>query len=278
MKDTRRKLPGAVGLAAGAVGAAGMTLLGLGVALPPVAGAATSGGSHTYTATLAPVPKNGQTGASGTLKLVLTGTKATITEHVTGLGATFTGKPYPHVQHIHGLAKGVCPTTSTKTTTGVISTGDASPTYGGILTTLSVTPGGTKATPTGANIAIAPSGGSFTYSRTITLNATTMKAIQTNNAVIVVHGLTPKTAPKAAATLKSTVPGTTKFPLAATAPAICGKLVASQVSSVPSGAPQTGGGSTAGTQDVVLFGVGGGLLVAGAGLLVMRRRINTSNR
>lgn len=265
MKTTRRKLLGAAGLAGGA---AGMTLLGLGAAMPPVAGAATSGPT-TYTATLKPVPKNGQTKASGTLKLVLTGTKATITEHVSGLAATFTGKPFPHVQHIHGLAKGVCPTTATKTTTGVITTQDAQPTYGTIQTTLSVTPGGTSA-KTGTNTTIAPKGTSYTYSRTITLNATTMKAIQTHNAVIVVHGLTPSTAPKAATTMKS--PLVPSLPLAATAPALCGALTASQMSAVPSGAPQTGGGSTAGVQDVTLFAVGGGLLVGGAGLLAVRRR------
>ena len=33
-----------------------------------------------------------------------------ITEHVTGLADTFSGKPYPHVQHIHIGAKGECPT------------------------------------------------------------------------------------------------------------------------------------------------------------------------
>jgi|GEM_PF-808373 len=274
MKTKRKRLLGAAAVASGA---AGLTMIGLGVAVPPVAGAATSGPT-TYMATLKPVPLNGQTSASGTLKLVLTGTKATITEHVSGLAATFTGKPFPHVQHIHGLAKGVCPTSATKNTTGVITTGDAAPTYGGILTTLSVTPGGTKATPTGVNITIAPKGASFTYSRTITLNATTMKAIQEHNAVIVVHGLTPSTAPKAATTLKSTVPGTTKLPLAATAPALCGQLVASQMSSVPSGAPQTGGGSTAGIQDVALFAVGGGLLAGGAGLLAVRRRLSSAAR
>lgn len=274
MNKSRKKLLAATGLAGGA---AGMTLLGLGMALPTVAGAATSPGT-TYTATLKPVPKNGQTSASGTLKLVLTGTTATITEHVSGLAATFTGKPFPHVQHIHGMAKGVCPTTATKTTTGVITTGDAAPTYGGILTTLSVTPGGTKATPTGVNITIAPKGASYTYSRTISLNATTLKAIDAHNAVIVVHGLTPSTAPKAATTLKSTVPGTTKLPLAATAPALCGPLVASQMTSVPSGAPQTGGGSTAGVQDVTLFAVGGALLAGGAGLLVVRRRLSATSR
>ncbi|MGH8989111.1 MAG: hypothetical protein ACRDXC_11055 [Acidimicrobiales bacterium] len=256
-----------------ATGAAGMALMGLGVAMPPVAGAATSGAT-TYMATLKPVPLNGQTTASGTLKLVLTGTMATITEHVSGLAATFTGKPFPHVQHIHGLGNGVCPTASTKNRTGVITTVDAQPTYGTIQTTLSLAPGGTTAKK-GTTITIAPKGTTYTYSRTINLNATTLKAIQTQNAVIVVHGLTPSTAPKAATTLKSTL--VPSLPLAATAPALCGPLTVSQMSSVPSGAPQTGGGSTAGVQNVYLFGVGGGLLVAGAGLLAMRRRLSSSN-
>jgi len=120
-----------------------MMFLGLRAALPPMAGATTSGPT-TYTATLKPVPLNGQTKAPGTLKLVLTGTKATITEHVSGLAATFTGKPFPHVQHIHGFAQGVCPTSATENTTGAISAGEAGPTYGTIQSTLSVAPGGRR--------------------------------------------------------------------------------------------------------------------------------------
>ncbi|MGH9087998.1 MAG: hypothetical protein ACRDYZ_07785 [Acidimicrobiales bacterium] len=266
-----KKILSAAGLT---TGAAGMALMGLGVAMPPVAGAATTG-STTYTATLKPVPLNGQTKASGTLQLTLTGTKATITEHVTGLAAMFTGKPFPHVQHIHGLAKGVCPTAATDTNgDGVIATKEAGPSYGTIQTTLSVTPGGTSP-KTGVNTTIAPSGSTINYSRTITLNATTMKAVQGGTAVIVVHGLTPATAPKAAGTSKS--PLVPSLPLAATAPALCGPLTASQMSAMPSGAPQTGGGSTSGVQDITLFGVGGGLLVAGAGMVAMRRRLRSTN-
>ena len=44
-------------------------------------------------------------------------------------------------------------------------------------------------------------------------------------------------------------------------------------SPVPIGAPSTGGGGTAGVQDVLLFGVGGAALLAGAGSLVYRRRV-----
>ena len=272
-RGTLRSALGAAGIAGSL---AGLALLGLGMATPAMAGATTSG-SSTYTAVLRPVPKNNQTSASGTLTLTLNGNVATIKEHVQGLAATFTGKPFPHVQHIHGLAKGVCPTTATKTTTGVISVSDAAPTYGAILTTLSLPPGGTTAGK-GATITIAPKGASYTYSRTITLDATTMKAISEHDAVIVVHGLTPSTAPKAGATLKSTVPGTTTLPMDATAPALCGPLVASQMSSIPSGAPQTGGGSTAGLQDVPLFAAGGTLLVGGVALFAVRRRMTPRAR
>ena len=41
---------------------------------------------------------------------------------------------------------------------------------------------------------------------------------------------------------------------------------------VPVGAPATGGGGAAGVQDVLLFGLGGVALLAGAGSLAYRRR------
>lgn len=46
----------------------------------------------------------------------------------------------------------------------------------------------------------------------------------------------------------------------------------SQVTPIPSSAPQTGGGSTEGLQDAWLFLIGGALLVAGAGAFAIRRR------
>ena len=272
MQSVRKRFLATAGVA---TGAAGMALLGLGVAMPPTAGAATASQPPTYMANLQPVALNGQTKASGTLKLVLTGSRATITEHLTGLAATFTGKPFPHVQHIHGGAKGTCPGATADTNhDGVVSTTEGKPFYGTILTTLSVTPGGTSP-KTGTDTAIAPSGSTVTYGRTITLDATTVNAIKAGTAVIVVHGLTPSTAPKAATSEKSAL--VPSLPLAATAPALCGPLTVSQMSAVPSGAPQTGGGSTAGVQDVTLLAVGGGLLVGGAGLLAVRRRLSSTH-
>lgn len=233
--------------------------------------ASAQSGTQTFTANLRPVPLNGQNSASGMLTLTLNGNRAHIHEEVSGLAATFMGQPFPHVQHIHGGAKGQCPTASADSNgDGVINTSEAQPDYGPIHTTLSVAPGSTAASA-GTNVKIAPSGSHFTYDRTITLNATTMNDLSNHIAVVVVHGLNPKTAPKAASTKKSELPGTTSLPLAATAPAICGALLAS-----PVGAAATGAGGTSGVEDTALFALGGGLIVAAGAGLGLRRRFSRS--
>lgn len=232
--------------------------------------AAADAGSTTNTAQLAPVPVNGANGASGTLTLSLSGNQATVNEQVSGLAATFMGQPFPHVQHIHGGAQGVCPTAAADANhDGVITTTEGQPSYGPIQTTLSTM--GDTSPAAGTDVKAAPSGASFNYNRAITLDAATLQSIQTGKAVIVVHGIDPSTAqsPSAAGQPSELVPS---LPQAATAPALCGVLTSSQMGAVPGGAPSTGGGSTAGTQDVVLFALGGALLVSGAGLLVVRRR------
>jgi hypothetical protein len=240
--------------------------LGLPVLAALPASAATSGG-QTYSATLSPVPLNGQTSASGNLMLMLNGNSATITENASGLASTFMGGPFPHVQHIHGGADGVCPTASADANhDGLITTTEGAPSYGPILTTLSKSGGTTPAD--GTNTKTSPSGSSFQYSRTIQLDSATVQAINGGTAVIVVHGLNPATAPKAATTEKSEL--VPSLPQAATAPAICGKLVASQMGSVPSGGAATGAGGTAGTQDVGLLAIGG-MLLAGSGAYAARR-------
>lgn len=268
---------GALGLAFAASGAA-------------MASTAQSGGSTvTYQASLQPVPSNTPSGAaSGHLTLQLNGSQATISEQVSGLGATLptstktlsalhipaslAGMPFPHVQHIHGNASGTCPTAS-DAVNGLITTQAAAHDYGPILTTLSKT--GSTAASAGTDVTIAPSGGSYTYSRTITLDSTTLNAIKNGTAVIVVHGLDPATAPKASLTTPNsvglTLPGETqKVAAIATSPALCGALT-----SMPSGAPATGGGGTAGVQHDGLFAVGGVMLIGGlaaGGMAYGRRR------
>jgi hypothetical protein len=244
-----------------ALGAAGLAL-----ALP----AATAGAAAatSYQATLNPL---NHSNASGTLMLTLDGSSATITEHVSGLAATFGGNPYPHVQHIHVDAKGQCPTESgaDKNADQVVSTTEGAPFYGGIGTTLSTS--GDTSPKAGTTLTVAPSGASFDYRRTITLDATTVASIKAGTGVIVVHGLDPATlSTKAQGEKSDLVPS---LPLAATSPAACGTLALAQMSTVPGGAPNTGGGSTSGIEDTGMLALGGGLMLAAGGVFVARRRL-----
>ena len=246
--------------------AASSVALGIGVLAVPGIAAAADGSS--YQAQLAQL--NGS-GASGTFMLSLNGSTATITEHVDGLAATFGGNPYPHVQHIHIGAKGQCPDMSADTSgDGVISTTEGAPFYGAIGTTLSTS--GDTSPAAGTTLTVAPSGASFDYKRSFDLDSKTLDSIKAGTAVIVVHGLDPAKLPSAAQSVKSDL--VPSLPLAATSPALCGTLVASQMSSMPGGAANTGGGSTSGIEDQGVLGLGGVLLAAGlgAGALAMRRR------
>lgn len=226
-------------------------------------GAFAASGSTNYQATLNPL---NHSGGSGSLTLSLNGSQATISEHVSGLAATFSGAAYPHVQHIHGGALGACPTTSAdKNADGVINTTEGAPSYGGILTTLSTT--GDTSPAAGTNIKIAPSGGSYSYSRTIALSSASVASLKAGTAVIVVHGLDPATLSKKAQAEKSDL--VPSLPLAATSPTLCGKLT-----SMATGGVATGGGSTSGFQDAGLFALSGGLLLAAGGTVAARRRLS----
>ncbi len=274
-----------------ALPAAALGIAGLALALPGTASAASP---TTYRATLNPVALNTPAGAaSGQLTLRLDGNQATITEHVSGLATTlptdtktlntlgiptaFAGKPFPHVQHIHiNGQNGGCPTSAADSNhDGLITVTEAVDNYGPIGTTLSTQ--GDTSPKAAADVTVAPGGGSFTYRRTITLDQPTLTAIHNGKAEIVVHGLNPANAPKASLTtpnsLGVTLPGAHKKVAAiATAPALCGALTTQQMSSMPVGSSPTGGGSTAGTEDGVLLGIGGGLIVAAGGVFAVRRR------
>lgn len=235
--------------------------------LPGVASAQASGTS--YQAQLNQVNSSG---ASGTVTLQLNGNTATIKENVSGLAATFMNAPFPHVQHIHGGGMGQCPDMSAdKNGDGVISTMEGGPAYGGIQTTLSVSGGTTPAD--GTNVKIAPSGASYTYSRTITLDADTLASLKGGKAVVVVHGIDPSKLSKQAQGEKSSV--APSLPLAATAPALCGVLSASQMSAIPSGAADTGNGSSASTNADLIAGGAGALAIAAVGGVAIARRRRT---
>ena len=238
-----------------------------------IPGVASAQGATGYQATLNPL---NHSSGSGTAMVMLNGNKATVTEHVSGLAGMFGKAPYPHVQHIHINGQGVCPTMAAdKNGDGVVSTTEGAPSYGPIGTTLSTSGGTTPAD--GTNIKIAPSGAGYSYSRTITLDSATMSSLTSGKAVIVVHGLDPATLSKQAQGEKSDL--VPSLPLAATSPALCGALTASQMTNMPTGAANTGGGSTAGTEDTTEIALGGVALVAAAGLGVFayRRRTGTQS-
>jgi hypothetical protein len=254
----------ALALPAVAIAAAAFPLLGMTPA------SADSGSSYQTQLTAL----NGS-GASGTVMIQLTGTQAKVTEHVNGVAATFTGNPYPHVQHIHGGAKGQCPTMSADSDgDGVISTTEGGPSYGDIQTTLSLS--GDTSPAAGTTLEVAPSGGSFDYSRTFEVNQSTIDALEAGTAVIVVHGLDPATLPAAAQNKPSDL--VPSLPLAATSPALCGTLAASQMT-MPNGAADTGGGSTTGIEDAGVLATGAGLIAVGAaaGAVALRRRSSAEN-
>lgn len=209
-------------------------------------------------------PLNGSSG-SGMATISVAGDQATIDLSWSGLPETFMDAPYPHVQHIHIGARGECPDPSADGNgDGIVDTVEGQPSYGAIGTTLSTK--GDTSPAAGTNIKTAPGGSTLDYSRTITLSEDTLDSLAGGTGVIVVHGLDPATLSKKAANAKSNL--VPELPLAATAPALCGAL-----SSSPSGGVDTGSGSTSGVENLGMFGLGGGLLVAaGAGLVGRRRR------
>jgi hypothetical protein len=238
--------------------------LGIAVLTSGPAFAATSDAS--YQGTLDAI--NGSKG-SGTFSIQVSGDQATVTESVSGLAETFSGNPYPHVQHIHIGAKGECPTTAADTNgDGVISTTEGLPSYGAIGTTLSTS--GDTSPAAGTDLKVAGMGGSFTYNRTFTLDAATAASLKAGTAVVVVHGLDPATLSKAAQDAKSDL--VPSLPLAATSPALCGVLKVSQAN-MPKGGVQTGGGSTSNGADTGLLALGAGFLVAAGGAVIVRRRL-----
>ncbi len=230
--------------------------------------------TSTYEASLGAI--NGSN-ATGSVWISLHGDQATVTENVSGLAATFDGKPYPHVQHIHIEGAGVCPAPSADTNgDGVISTTEGGPSYGKIGTTLSSS--GDTSDKAALDLAVAGMGASYKYERTFTMNSATIASLKAGKAVVVVHGLDPATLSAAGQAAKSEL--VPSLPLAATSPALCGTLAVSQMAAMPGGAPGTGvstqlASSNASTSPNVAWFVGGGALVLAAGATLAMNRKKT---
>lgn len=244
--------------------------LGLALAAPGITGTAsaasadTSGATGTtFQADLAPLNNSGTT---GTVMIALNGDMATVWVKASG-----EVKGQPHAAHIHIDGMGICPDTSADTNhDGIISTVEGQPAYGKIGASLTTTGDTSPASALALDRFSTAPNGSMSYSRVLTLTPDVVSNIKTGKAVVVIHGIDANHDGKYDGSAKSQLDPS--LPLEATAPAACGVMRAAQMSTVPSGGAQTGGGSTAGLQDTGLFAVGGALLLAAAGLLVARRR------
>lgn len=222
----------------------------------------------TYTSQLGQL--SGTTGA-GNVTVTINDKQATVKLEVSGLAETFMDGPYPHVQHIHGGAQGVCPTMDAdEDADGIVSTTEGAPFYGGILTTLG-TSGDTSA-DAGLDLTLGGQGGNYTVERTFEMNQETLDSLDAGTAVVVVHGLDPATSSSEEA-FNAPSDLEESLPLGATSPALCGTLVASQMGAMPQGGADTGAEQQAGS-NLGMIALGGGLVLAAAagGTYVVRRR------
>ncbi|TDK26908.1 hypothetical protein E2F48_07045 [Arthrobacter crusticola] len=243
-------------------------------ALTLTGGPAAAQGEHaSYQATL---NSQNNSGTTGQALIQLHGNEATVTLNVAGAAPTLMGAPYAHGQHIHIGGQGACAGPAADADAdGVVNSMEGQPIEGFISTSLTVS--GDASAASAAALDRFPAGSSYQYSRTLTLDAATVSALQAGNAVMEVHGVDPALVPAAAqAKVNPMVPS---LPLATDLPAACGQLVAAQVGSVPNGAADTGAeiaGSLSPENSAVSVAALGALMLAGGALAgraaVLRRR------
>ncbi|MHA7210553.1 hypothetical protein [Arthrobacter sp. MDT1-65] len=241
----------------------------LAISAVALAGSPAMAADASYSSTLGQL--NGTTG-TGTITVDVVGDQATVNLQVSGLAQTFMDAPYPHVQHIHGGAKGVCPTPANDANgDGIVNVAEGAPGYGDIQTTL--TTSGATTPAEGLNLALGGQGGTYSIQRTITLDAATQKSLEDGVAVVVVHGLDPATAGVPAEVFNSPSELNPDLPLGATSPALCGTLVQTQMGAMPSGGADTGV-ATESSNSTGMMALGGGLVLAAAagGTFAVRRR------
>ncbi|MCD1144628.1 hypothetical protein LQU92_05145 [Kocuria sp. LUK] len=208
-------------------------------------------------------------GTTGEVMVDVHGTEATVTMNVSGAAETFMDGPFPHAQHIHIAAQGTCPGPVADTDgDGVVNTTEGHPFYGMIGTSLTIE--GDTGPDSGLAVERFPGGSAYSYERTLELDAATAESLRSGSAVVVVHGVDPARMPAAAAEKMSDLDPS--LPAAATLPAACGTLTASQMGAMPEGGADTGAVQQAGTGAAGLAVAGGGLLAVAASALVARRR------
>lgn len=208
-------------------------------------------------------------GTTGEVMVDVHGTEATVTMNVSGAAETFMDGPFPHAQHIHIHGQGTCPGPEADADgDGVVNTTEGHPFYGMIGTSL--TTEGDTSPDSGLAVERFPGGSAYTYERTLQLDEATAESLQNGTAVVVVHGVDPAKMPAAAAEKMSDLDPA--LPAAATLPAACGTLTASQMGAMPEGGADTGVAQETGST-AQAAALGGGVLAAAAGAAwALRRR------
>jgi serine/threonine protein kinase len=207
----------------------------------PASGGATKRTGSLFKSAEQPVPTNRVAG-TGTATVVLRSNQVTVTVEANGLlnGA-------PHAMHIHEGGKGVCPPASAAHLHNghrSISTTDGISYYG--PPQVSLTDRGDTSPNSFLAFSRFPSTGTIRYTRTFALRPGAAAAIRASRAVVVVHGIDYNhngiyDFSLDRSELKRSLPGE------ATAPALCGKLVATGKT-----AAAGSGRATASTYTVVL--------------------------
>lgn len=234
------------------------------VGLPLTAGAAGAQGQDSGELT-AQLTQLNDSGASGTAMATVDGTTVDINLEMKGL---FAGGP--HAQHIHLGGKNICPTNDQqgKGFEGALQTSDGAAQYGGVAVSLTKEPGGTTADDA-LDVANFPMGGSYTYSRTITVSQDMAKQIAAGDGVVVVHGVDHDGSGEYDGDVKSDLDP--KLPSEATDPAACGELNVAQMA-MPDGGVETGGGDTSGVENQGALALGAiALGLGGVGVIASRR-------
>jgi hypothetical protein len=234
-------------------------------------------------AELSPVPVGAAEGASGTAMVEVEGTTLSFTLAAQGLldGA-------PHAAHIHfgADARHECPTDADNNAAPLegetneaehFTTTEGAPAYGDIVVSLTLS--GDTTPESGLAVDRFESAGEFEYMRAdAQVTEEVGAAITSGEAIVVVHGVDydgdgtyTADGERGPSDLDPALPGE------ATDPALCGVLNASQMGDMPSGGVSTGGGSTTGTENAGLIGLGAAAVVGGGVALIARRRTSTDS-
>ncbi|MBA8921035.1 hypothetical protein HNR24_000968 [Nesterenkonia jeotgali] len=237
---------------------------------PETDGATTADSSQSWSFQTSLDPLN-NSGTVGDVLIEGQGNQATVYMTVDGAAETFMDGPFPHAQHIHFGAQGLCPPADAdQNGDGAVNVEEGAPFYGGIGTSLT-TEGDTSA-DSGLAVERFPGGSSYTYERSLEIPDDVLASIVDGTGVVVVHGVDPTLLTEEAANAPSELDES--LPLAATLPAACGTLTASQMDGMPEGGADTGVAAGSEGAGMALAAGGGALALGaiGAGAYIMRKR------